>query len=197
LIAPLIAFLIRYEPYEPFSAVSPVSVGWDEEATMAYKAVEPSGRAVDGGGDASGGGGTGGGGGAPQQSSDEIARRSVATGQFNIKMNDKLTVSPTFIYQTMAGAHDEIIVQGLGSYLFNEEKDVTLLFGLGYRFRDAVHPIFGAQVKSLRVGLAYDVNISGLSADTNLRGGFELAASYIIRIYKPAVVKTKVLCPRF
>ena len=121
----------------------------------------------------------------------------MATGQFNIKMNDKLTVSPTFIYQTMAGAHDEIIVQGLGSYLFNEEKDVTLLFGLGYRFRDAVHPIFGAQVKSLRVGLAYDVNISGLSADTNLRGGFELAASYIIKIYKPAVVKTKVLCPRF
>ncbi|MFM7152840.1 MAG: PorP/SprF family type IX secretion system membrane protein, partial [Bacteroidota bacterium] len=141
-----------------------------------------------------GGGGTGGG---PQQSSDEIARRSVATGQFNIKMNDKLTVSPTFIYQTMAGAHDEIIVQGLGSYLFNEEKDVTLLFGLGYRFRDAVHPIFGAQIKSLRVGLAYDVNISGLSADTNLRGGFELAANYIIKIYKPAVVKTKVLCPRF
>jgi hypothetical protein len=41
------------------------------------------------------------------------------------------------------------------------------------------------------------VNMSGLSADTNLRGGFELAASYIIRIYKPAVVKTKVLCPRF
>jgi hypothetical protein len=151
------------------------------------------------GGGGGGGGGTGGGtgGGSPQQSSDEIARRSVATGQFNIKMNDKLTVSPTFIYQTMAGAHDEIIVQGLGSYLFNEEKDVTLLFGLGYRFRDAVHPMFGAQIKSLRVGLAYDVNISGLSADTNLRGGFELAANYIIKIYKPAVVKTKVLCPRF
>lgn len=149
------------------------------------------------GGGSGGGGGTGGGGGAPQQSSDEIARRSVATGQFNIKMNDKLTVSPTFIYQTMVGAHDEIIVQGLGSYLFNEEKDVTLLFGLGYRFRDAVHPMFGAQIKSLRVGLAYDVNISGLSGDTNLRGGFELAANYIIKIYKPAVVKTKVLCPRF
>jgi hypothetical protein len=65
LIAPLIAFLIRYEPYEPFSAVSPVSVGWDEEATMAYKAIEPSGHAVHGGGDASGGGGrcAGGGGG--------------------------------------------------------------------------------------------------------------------------------------
>lgn len=135
-------------------------------------------------------------GGPTQSSADEIPRRSVATGQFNIKLNDKLMVSPTFIYQTMSGA-DEIILQALGGYLFNEEKDITLLFGLGYRFRDAVHPMVGAQYKNLRVGLAYDVNISGLKSDTNYRGGFELAANYIIKIYKPAVIKTKVLCPRF
>ncbi|MBL7827740.1 MAG: PorP/SprF family type IX secretion system membrane protein [Saprospiraceae bacterium] len=135
-------------------------------------------------------------GGPVQTSGDEIPRRSVATGQFNIKMNDKFTVSPTFIYQTMSGA-DEIIVQALGGYLFNAEKEITLLFGLGYRFRDAFHPMIGAQYKALRVGLAYDVNISGLNPQTNYRGGFELAANYIIRIYKPAVIKTKVLCPRF
>ena len=29
------------------------------------------------------------------------------------------------------------------------------------------------------------------------RGGFELAAYYIIKVYKPAVVKPKVLCPRY
>jgi type IX secretion system PorP/SprF family membrane protein len=140
-----------------------------------------------------GGSGTGGG---AQPSSDEIGRRSVATGQFNIKLNDKMTVSPTFLYQTMSGA-DEIIVQGLGSYLFNQEKDVTLLFGLGYRLRDAIHPIAGVQYKALRVGLAYDINVSGLKSESNYRGGFELAANYIVKIYKPAVVKTKVLCPRF
>lgn len=132
----------------------------------------------------------------PQASSDEIGRRSVATGQFNIKLNDKFTVSPTFLYQTMSGA-DEIILQGLGAYMLDPEKDITLLFGLGYRMRDAIHPIVGAQYKALRVGLAYDVNISGLKTETNYRGGFELAAYYIIKIYKPAVVKTKVLCPRF
>lgn len=135
-------------------------------------------------------------GGPAQSSGDKIGRRSVGTGQFNIKLSDKFTVSPTFLYQTMSGA-DEIIIQGLGSYLFNTEKDVTLLFGLGYRLRDAVHPIVGVQYKTLRVGLAYDVNISTLKTATNYRGGFELAANYIIKIYKPAVIKTKVLCPRF
>lgn len=135
-------------------------------------------------------------GGPAQSSQDEIGRRSVGTGTFNIKLNDKLMVSPTFIYQTMSGA-DEIIIQGLGSYLFNQDKEITLLFGAGYRLRDAIHPIVGMQYKSLRVGLAYDVNISSLNTATNYRGGFELAANYIIKIYKPAVIKTKVLCPRF
>ncbi|MCB0525654.1 MAG: PorP/SprF family type IX secretion system membrane protein [Lewinellaceae bacterium] len=132
----------------------------------------------------------------PQTSSDKIGRRSVATGTFNIKLNDKFMVSPSFLYQTMSGA-DEIIVQGLCSYLFNEEKDINLLFGLGYRLGDAIHPMVGAQIKSLRLGLAYDVNISNLKTASDYRGGFELAAWYILKIYKPAVVKTKVLCPRF
>lgn len=141
-----------------------------------------------------GGGGTGGG--SVQSSNDKIPQRSVVTGLFNIKLNDKFTISPSFLFQTMNGA-DEIMVQGMGGYLLNPEKDFTLLFGLGYRLRDAIHPMIGGQYKSLRVGLAYDVNISGLKSETNYRGGFELAAWYIIKIYKPAVVKTKVLCPRF
>lgn len=129
---------------------------------------------------------------------DQIARRSVVTGLFNIKLTDKFTVGPSFIYQTMSGA-DEISLQALGAYLFNAEKDIDLNFGLGYRLTggDAIYPMIGARYKNLRVGLAYDVNVSDLNQVSNYRGGFEVAANYIIKIYKPAVVKTKVLCPRF
>ena len=143
----------------------------------------------------SGGTGTATGGGT---SNDQIARRSVVTGLFNIKLNDKLTVGPSFIYQTMSGA-DEISLQALGSYLFNAEKDIDLNFGLGYRLSggDAVYPMLGARIKNLRLGLAYDVNISDLNDVSNYRGGFEIAANYIVKIYKPAKIKTKVLCPRF
>ncbi len=126
----------------------------------------------------------------------DLSRRSIAHGQFNIQLNDRLTLTPQFMFQTMAG-HDEIQVQSMLGYLFNPEKDITLIFGLGYRLRDAISPIVGAKVKNLRVGLAYDVNISDLNAYSNYRGGFELAAYYIIKIYKPAVVKPKVLCPRY
>ncbi len=145
----------------------------------------------------SGGGGTGTSTGG-SSSSDEIARRSVVTGLFNIKLNNKLTVGPSFLYQTMSGA-DEISLQALASYVFNAEKDIDLNFGLGYRLSggDAIYPMVGARYKNLRVGLAYDVNVSDLNQVSNYRGGFEVAANYIIKIYKPAVVKTKVLCPRF
>lgn len=127
----------------------------------------------------------------------EIARRSIAHGQFPIQINDRTTITPQFMYQTMSG-HDEIQVQGMAGYLFNPEKDITLNFGIGYRLRDAVSPIVGAKVKNLRVGVAYDFRIAPeLNTYSNYRGGFELAAYYIVKIYKPAVVKPKVLCPRY
>jgi type IX secretion system PorP/SprF family membrane protein len=125
-----------------------------------------------------------------------LPSRSVIHGNFNIKTNDRITISPSFIYQTRA-KQDEIMVQGLAHYLFNPEKDITLNAGLGYRLGDAVNLLVGAKVKDLRVGLAYDVNTSSLSNDTRNRGGFEIAANYIIKIYKKSTVKPKVLCPRF
>lgn len=140
--------------------------------------------------DAGGGGGTGGGGSA------KLPSRISVHGQFNMQLQPRFSLSPSFLYQTMSG-NDEIILQGLANYLFNPEKDITLSFGVGYRMRDAIHPIVGGKYKNLTVGLAYDVNISGLSQASNFRGGFELAVNYIIKIYKPAVVKPKVLCPRF
>lgn len=123
-------------------------------------------------------------------------RRSVLHGTFNIKTSDLLTISPSFIFQTVNN-HDEIMVQALGGYLFNPEKDITLNAGLGYRLGDAINILAGARIKNLTVGVAYDVNTSGLNSDTRYRGGFELAANYVVKIYKKAVVKPKLLCPRF
>lgn len=122
--------------------------------------------------------------------------RSVLSGQFNAKINDRFTASPSFFYQTMSGA-DEIALQAMAGYLFDPAKDLTVSFGLGYRLRDAIEILIGFQQKNLRVGFAYDVNVSGLSTATKHRGGFEIAANYIIKKYKPAILKPKILCPRF
>lgn len=139
---------------------------------------------------------TGGGGATPSTGSFKQPRRYVATGVFNLKTSDRMTISPSFIFQTM-NKQDEIMVQGLAGYLFDPEKDITLQAGLGYRLGDAINLIVGAKKKGLTVGLAYDVNTSGLNNDTRNRGGFEIAANYIVKIYKKSVVKPKLLCPRF
>lgn len=139
---------------------------------------------------AAGGGGTG------SAGSAKLPRRSMFHGQFNVALNDKFTLTPQFLYQTMSGA-DEIVVQAMSGYLLNPEKDITLKFGLGYRLSDAINALVGMQYKSLNVGIAYDINTSDLNSISNYRGGFEIAANYIIKIYKPAVPKPKVICPRY
>ncbi len=126
----------------------------------------------------------------------KLPRRAVLHGQFNVELNDKWTFSPNFLFQTMNG-NDEIIVQGMTGYLLNPERDITLNLGIGYRLADAANILLGMKVKDLRVGFAYDINLSSLRTASNYRGGFELAANYIIKIYKPATIKPKVLCPRF
>jgi type IX secretion system PorP/SprF family membrane protein len=132
----------------------------------------------------------------PSTSNNEDPRRALLHGTFNAKLNDKFTLSPSFLFQTMSGA-DEIVLQAMAGYLLQPERDLTLRFGTGYRLRDAVQVLVGAQIKNLQIGAAYDINTSGLAVASNNRGGFELAAAYIIKIYKPAKIKPKVLCPRF
>lgn len=119
----------------------------------------------------------------------------MAHGQFNVELTDKWTFNPSFIFQTMSG-NDEIMVQAMTGYLL-DPKSITIHLGLGHRLGDAINVLAGMRYKDLRVGLAYDVNTSSLNTVSNYRGGFEIAANYIIKIYKPAVVRPKVLCPRF
>ncbi len=132
----------------------------------------------------------------PTAGSTKIPRRMILHGQFNVALDDKWTLTPAFQYMGFGGA-DEIQLQGLMGYLFDAQKDITLNFGVGYRLRDAIQPMVGVKYKDLRVGLAYDINVSKYNVATNYRGGFELAANYIIRIYKPSIIKPKILCPRF
>ena len=132
----------------------------------------------------------------PTAGNAQIPRRIVIHGQFNAELNDRWSLNPAFQFQSMSAA-DEIQLQGMMGYLFDPQKDITFNFGLGYRLRDAVQAILGMKYKDLRVGLAYDINTSDLNTASSYRGGFELAANYIIRIYKPAIIKPKVLCPRF
>ena len=119
-----------------------------------------------------------------------------AHGQFEIEMNDKFTLTPQFFFQTEAGAM-EISLQAYGGYKLNDTY--TLRPGLGYRMtgNDAIEVLMGIDYKdNIRVTAAYDANISELVSVTNGVGAFEIAAWYIIKIFKKPDVKPAILCPR-
>lgn len=114
-------------------------------------------------------------------------------GQFNIAFSEKWSITPQFYYQSTSGA-TEVSVQNWAGYKLNE--NYKLRAGAGYRLGDALQVLLGLDNKDLRVTAAYDVNISELSDVSNFKGGFEIAAWYIIKIYKKPDVKPAILCPK-
>ena len=117
-----------------------------------------------------------------------------AHGRWKRQVTDQWSITPSFITQTTKGTF-EIGIQGLAGYQINE--DIELLAGPGYRLGDAIEVMIGAQINDLRVGLAYDFNISSLNEATNTLGGFELGAYYVIKLFQKPTVKQAIICPEF
>jgi len=126
-----------------------------------------------------------------------LPMRMAGHGQFNVGLSDKWTLSPTFMYQSIASAADEMWIQVMAGHHFNEAKDITLNFGTGYRLGDAIPAIIGFDYKGFKLGMAYDITSSDFTTANAGKGGFELAASYIAKIRKTPVVKPVIFCPRF
>ncbi|MCF8236814.1 MAG: PorP/SprF family type IX secretion system membrane protein [Saprospiraceae bacterium] len=125
---------------------------------------------------------------------DKLPMRISGSVDMEFPLADKWSLTPAILVQNMTNIQ-EIQAQALAGYLFNEEKQITLLGGLGYRLGDAIPVIVGAQWKSLRVGVSWDYNTSDVTPNGN--GGFEIAASYIGRIFKKPTVKRVIICPRY
>ena len=122
--------------------------------------------------------------------------RLTAHTKYEWALTDRWSAAPTAMFQTSKGA-TEVSLQAWAGYLINPEMQVKLNFGLGYRFGDAGKVLLGLDYKHLRVAAAYDVNFSQLNSATNYQGAFEIAAWYIIKIYKDPEIKQTILCPKF
>ncbi len=125
-----------------------------------------------------------------------LPRRYQAHAGADVDITTKWVLKPAVLFQTQAGAR-ELNMQTMFGYHLNDQKDVTLLFGGGYRLDDAALALLGFDYKGLKIGAAYDVNTSGLTALSSYRGGWEVAASYTAKIYRTPVVKPIIFCPRF
>ena len=110
----------------------------------------------------------------------------------DMKYNEKIILRPAMMAQ-LFGNHLQIIVNAIGGIVINEEDDIALVGGLGYRVNDSAIAHFGIDYKTFRAGLAWDINVSSLGAAS----AFELGLTYIVRIQKRPDVHPVIFCPRF
>ncbi|WP_207493382.1 PorP/SprF family type IX secretion system membrane protein [Aridibaculum aurantiacum] len=61
---------------------------------------------------------------------------------------------------------------------YNEDEVVSLALGAFYRWNDAVIPVVRLRYFKWNLGLSYDANVSKLKTASQMRGGFELTASF-------------------
>jgi len=106
-----------------------------------------------------------------------------ANSLFGIK-NSQISVGPSVLYMQQ-GALKEVTAGGLLKYKFREEskytgyvKGAAVSLGCFYRNRDAVIPMFLLEMSSYSLGISYDTNISGLTAATSGKGGFEISLRF-------------------
>ena len=115
-----------------------------------------------------------------------------AHGQFNLGMTKKWTLSPQVLFQS-TGTASEISLQAWNGYKWDEKY--TFRGGLGYRANDMseLQFLLGADYKeNVRITAAWDYSLGDLAGNS----GFEVAAWYIIKIFKKPDVDPKILCPK-
>lgn len=142
------------------------------------------------------GGGTGGGQGPDNQRRPLTA---ILHGGLDVDLNDKMTLNPSFFIQTTQGTPIELALQGWLGFKLNEEKDIKLNVGLGYRASDAGEVLIGMDYGALKAALSYDITLSSqndYAPSYAASGGFELSAYYIFKVFKKPTVTPAILCPK-
>jgi type IX secretion system PorP/SprF family membrane protein len=129
-----------------------------------------------------------------------IVKRDIRLTTFvkgTFQLNPKWDVVPSIQY-AQQGIYRELIVgSSLKYYLLDTPKKHQALYIGGWnRGVDASFLSLGMDYNDLFVGISYDINYSKLVPASRLRGGFELAARYIIRTFKPKKILHRV-CPDF
>lgn len=123
----------------------------------------------------------------------QLGMRLQGVAGLDYDIRPRFRLSPALYYSGL-GTANQVQLQAWGGYLIQQEKDIRLNFGLGYRFGDAGEVLLGVDVKGLKVGLSYDMTFSDLR-NVQTGGAFEIAASYIARNYRQPEVKPVILCP--
>ena len=136
--------------------------------------------------------------GARFQTTENRGVRISATGNLTRYINDKVRLSPAALVQFTEQGF-EAQVHAIAGYLIDPKKGTVINGGFGIRaigLADA-QLYFGVEMKELTVGAAFDLGLLGFQSAGGFQSAFELAATYVINIYKDPDVDPVIFCPRF
>lgn len=109
-----------------------------------------------------------------------------------INLTESASITPNILYMKQGTASEKMI--GLFTQL--RANDYTdLLFGVNYRFEDAISPYVGFAFHNFALGVSYDVNTSDLGKAVTGTNSLELSFTYIGR--KSGKPLRYLSCPRF
>lgn len=121
------------------------------------------------------------------QSDKRLPMKIVAHGNASIGLkNTNLILEPSY-FVALQGGHREIIPGMMLKYIFGQtslytdrKKSSALSYGLFFRINDAIVPMLRYEYSYWSIAASYDINVSGLTAASRARGGFEISLRYIV-----------------
>jgi len=104
---------------------------------------------------------------------DRTPMRVVLQAGADYQITEEISVTPMLLYMSQGKAR-ELLISAIGYYEIKDTK-YDVLFGLGYRTRDAVIIQAGMKYINHVFAISYDINTSYLNNYTNGRGAFEFS----------------------
>jgi type IX secretion system PorP/SprF family membrane protein len=106
-----------------------------------------------------------------------VPMRFLMNAGCDYKIDDKWSVTPTLLYMNQARA-SEFNIGALGYYSMesssNSDIKYDIIFGLNYRWKDALMFQAGLKKNNIALRMSYDINVSYLSSYSSGRGAFEM-----------------------
>ncbi len=130
----------------------------------------------------------------------EKVKRDMRTSLFvkgTYPMNKDWDLIPSISLQFQGKYREFIMGSSLKHTLIDQLGEYRAVYvGAWFRSKDAGYFTVGLDYQSWFLGLSYDINISKLVPASNLRGGIEFAARYIINRFKPKKILHRA-CPEY
>jgi type IX secretion system PorP/SprF family membrane protein len=131
-----------------------------------------------------------------------INRRFAANGSLEIGLgtDHAWTLSPTVLFMEQGQAEQYNFGLGIN---YQTNNDNVGIFGGGFgRMNsggsfDAAIINLGVEIYNTRIGLSYDINLSGLSGASESQGALEASVVYIFKKRREQSIQYPMYCPKF